>query len=149
MTAAIAILLAIVINGQVVLKDIYTVMDVSNGVIPPDQNFLSTVQRGLRGFGTFMILSYIGIWTIKLNFLLFFKRLGAQFTGYMILWWAVTIITIACFAAVFGTLQFDCMFGSAAYIMTVCPSQATLKKTYTIHKVSCALDAISDFLSKF
>jgi len=61
MTAAITILLSIVINGQIVLKDVYTVMDVANGVILPDQHFPSTLQRGVRGFGIFMILSYIGI----------------------------------------------------------------------------------------
>ena len=86
MLLALGMLLPIVALGQVYLKDIYMLMAVSKGEIMPDPNFPKEAQRGLRAFGVAMLLSYLGIWAIKLNFLLFFKRLTTQITSYHYFW---------------------------------------------------------------
>ncbi len=148
MIFALSMLLAIAALGQVYLKDVYMLMAVSNGQVMLDADFPAEAQRGLRAFGTTMLLSYLGIWAIKLNFLLFFRRLGRQIVSYTILWWAVLIITLACGGVNLGIMQFKCMFGPIEHIMTVCPQYPTLKQTYTLFKLSCILDVVTDVLSE-
>ncbi|KAF1849696.1 uncharacterized protein K460DRAFT_390372 [Cucurbitaria berberidis CBS 394.84] len=146
MIFALAMLLSSAILGQVYLKDIYMLMAVSKGAIMPDANFPHEARRGLVGFGIAAIFSYLGIWAIKLNFLLFFKRLGAQITPYIIFWWAVLIFTIACGAVSIGLMQFHCLFGPINDIMVICPQYTTLKQTYDFFKISCIVDVVSDAL---
>ncbi|KAF2119898.1 hypothetical protein BDV96DRAFT_566279 [Lophiotrema nucula] len=144
MIIALGMLLTSAALGQVYLKDIYMLMGVAKGEIVPDANFPSKAQRSLRAFGIAMLFSYLGIWAIKLNFLLFFKRLGAQITAYLVFWWAVLIFTIACGAVSIGLMQFHCMFGPINDIMVICPQYPTLKQTYDFFKVSCIIDVVSD-----
>jgi hypothetical protein len=148
MIFALVLLLCSVSLGQVYLKDIYMLMGVARGDIIPDANFPHEAQRGLRAFGIAMLFSYLGIWAIKLNFLLFFKRLGAQITAYTIFWWIVLVFTMACGVVSIGLMQFHCMFGPITEIMVVCPQYDILKKTYDFFKVSCIVDVISDAFSE-
>jgi hypothetical protein len=149
MVLAWGMLLSVAALGQVYLKDIYMLMAVSSGDMMPDPNFLEEAQRGLRAFGIAMLLFYSGIWAIKLSFLLFFKRFGAQFAAYRIFWWAVLIITIASGAITIGLMQFHCIFGPINDTMVICSQYATLRQTYDIFKASCIVDVISDALSEW
>ena len=148
MLLALGMLLPVAALGQVYLKDIYMLMAVSKGEMMPDPNFPNDAQRGLRAFGVAMLLSYLGIWAIKLNFLLFFKRLITQTTSYHYFWWAVLIITIACGAVSVGLIQFQCLFGPINYTMVICPQYAILRQTYNFFKISCIMDVVSDVLSE-
>lgn len=124
-------------------------MAVSAGELIPDATFPVKAQAALRGFGIAMLLSYLGIWAIKLNFLLFFKRLGTkEIRSYAIFWWVVLIFTIACGAISIGLMQFHCMMGPIDDIMIKCPQRSVLKQTYDFFKVSCILDVLSDASSK-
>jgi hypothetical protein len=97
MVFAWGMLLSVAILGQVYLKDIYMLMAVANGERMPNANFPTEAQRGPRGFGTGLESrcfspSYLGIWAIKLNSLLFVKRFGTQVAAYLIFWLAVLVI---------------------------------------------------------
>ncbi|KAF2142290.1 uncharacterized protein K452DRAFT_358129 [Aplosporella prunicola CBS 121167] len=140
------LLLCVAALGQAYLKYIYMLMAVSKGELQPDPNFPRDAKRGLRAFGSAMLFSYLGIWAIKLNFLLFFKRLGNQITAYLIFWWVVLLITIACGAVSIGVMQFHCLFGPIKDIMIICPQYKTLRQTYDFFKVSCIVDCVSDAL---
>lgn len=148
MVFALGMLLSVAGLGQAYLKDIYTLVAVSNHEMMPDPNFPKEAQRGLRAFGITMVLLYLGIWAIKLSFLLFFKRLGTRITAYLIFWWAVLIVTVACGAASIGTMQYHCLFGHINDTLVICSEYSTLKHTYNLFKVSCILDVASDVLSK-
>ena len=151
MLFALSMLLSVAALGQVFLKDIYMLMAVSKGRMIPGPNFSKDAQKGLQAFGVAMLFSYLGIWAIKLNFLLFFRRLITKMTSffvfYLIFWWAVLIITIACGAVSIGLMQFRCIFGPLNQIITVCPRYQSLRQTYTFFKVSCIVDVASDMLS--
>lgn len=148
MLLALGMLLSVTALGQVYLKDIYMLRAVTGGDVKFDPEFPEIAQRALRSFGVTMLLTYLGIWAIKLNFLLFFRRLIIRITSYLVFWWVVFIIIIACGAVSIGTLQYHCLFGPINHIMTVCGQYSNLRQTYTIFKISCIVDVISDVLSR-
>ncbi|KAK3335205.1 hypothetical protein B0T19DRAFT_436090 [Cercophora scortea] len=146
MFVALVLLLATAIIGQLVLKYIYTLMEVGNGEYLPGPTFLDDTATGLHAFGAASLLWYIGIWIIKLNFLIFFYRLGSKIREYLIFWWIVLVITIGCGALSIGIMQFNCLFGSIGVILTTCNELSSFQKTYTFFKISCIVDVISDAL---
>ena len=148
MLLALGMLLSTASLGQAYLSNLYVLMAVSKSEIVPGPNFYKEAQQGLRGYGSAVILSWLGIWAIKLNFLLFFKRLGAQITAYTISWWIVLFATIACGAASLGLMQYDCMFGPINDIINTCARHDSLKQTSSFFKGSCIVDVVSDVLSK-
>jgi hypothetical protein len=113
-------------------------------------NFLSNAEKGIKAFGVSVNMSIVGLLIVKLNFLLFFKRLGSSIRRFAIVWWAVTIFTIGGAAAQIGMQQFGCMFGSAEYMFSEhCGSEAAVKRTLINSIFSAVVDAFSDILSEF
>lgn len=121
---------------------------IANPKFIPGADFLTNTQTGLRQFGTGVILSYIGIWVIKFNFLLFFYRLGSRVRRFRVIWWAVVVVTMVCGVAELATLQVKCLFGSGTYIVTECSLPSSMQDSYTRFKVSCILDVVTDALSE-
>ncbi len=149
MSAALMILIATAILGQLFLDRIFMLMDVSNGLLAPWPTFLDDTKALLRAFGAAILLWYIGIWLIKLNFLVFFYRLGNQINSYLIFWWIVMVTVVGCGIAEVAMVQFDCLFSDVIHIMTTCSTTESLERTSTVFKVSCILDVISDALSQY
>lgn len=147
MMVALMLLLVTAIVGQMVVEFVYDLMNAGNGDFTPGPDFLKNSQQGLRGFGISMLLCYIGIWIIKMNFLLFFHRLGSQTKRYVHFWWTVLFVTVGCGAASIGIMQFQCLFGLMATVMTTCNLPSSMSRTYTLFKISCILDVISDLFS--
>lgn len=40
------------------------------------------------------VLFLTGLWTIKLSFLLFFRRLSQRVSGQRYIWWSITVLTV-------------------------------------------------------
>lgn len=142
--------LALAILGQVFLGDIYYLTAVENGasdLIGPD--FFVDALRALKAFGTMSIVSLAGIWLIKLNFLLFFYRLGHQVHIYRIFWWVVFIFSIGCGAGCFGLLQYPCMFGDTETVFVKCATVSATRDTYIHVIMTAVLDIFSDIASKY
>lgn len=146
MVSALVIALAANILCQLGLGYMY---DIADPDFIPGPDFLSNTRTGLRQFGSAMILSYIGIWVIKLNFLLFFYRLGSKIRSYLIAWWVVLALTMACGITELGIMQTKCMFGPIMYIMTTCNLPSSMQDTYTRFKASCILDVVTDAMSEY
>ncbi|KAF2789460.1 hypothetical protein K505DRAFT_223553, partial [Melanomma pulvis-pyrius CBS 109.77] len=144
-----ALLLSVVVLGQAFLDDVYKIVEFENGHIIPDASFPDTMRRGLRGFGVALTVSLVGILAVKINFLLFFKRLGAQITSYLIFWYIVLFITVACGATNIGLMDYKCVFNSLEYRKANCTQRNTLKRYFDFQKVSVILDVISDALIIF
>lgn len=81
MMLALTILLAITILGQLYVGYIYNFVTVSNGDQLPSPDFLSETSTGLRSFAALTVLNYVGIWLVKLNFLLFSAVLEKMLTS--------------------------------------------------------------------
>lgn len=148
MLLSLSMLLATMIIASLRLQYIYNMVDVGNGAAP-SANFMDETTKGLRGFGVLMLLNYLGIWLIKFNFLLFFRRLGNHVPKYRYAWWMVVLFNIAAGATVIGLVDFPCLMSSSEYILVHCSTLEKTKSSYTAAKISCSLDAVSDALSAF
>ncbi|KAI1808929.1 hypothetical protein F4811DRAFT_499486 [Daldinia bambusicola] len=144
MIISLLLLLSTAILGQITLHYVYTEKAVLGGLEAPGTDISSIIEKVQRFFGVFFILCYIGIFLIKLGFLVFFYRLGNNVLKFRILWWVFLVLTLACFAVIMGTGEFDCLFGSFEYIIQVCSEASNQLKSKAIFKASVALDVITD-----
>lgn len=148
MMFSLCLLLATTIIGQLFVGYIFDMVAVSNGEAMPSPDFMSNTTKGLRSFGALMILNYVGIWLVKLNFLLFFRRLGNHVTTYRIFWWFAVVFNLAAGATVIGLIDFKCLMPPAEEVIAECSSPSSVIGSYTASKVSCSLDAVGDAMSK-
>ncbi|KAH8772006.1 hypothetical protein F5883DRAFT_615953 [Diaporthe sp. PMI_573] len=111
-------------------------------------SFFPNSKKGFVAIGACVNLTIVGVLIIKLNFLLFFRRLGAKSHKIItILWWAVLTFTVASAVAQIGMQDFDCFFGSIESIFGgICSTESALKRIFFNAIFSSAVDAISDFL---
>jgi hypothetical protein len=142
------LLLATAIVWQVIVPDLYEVMEVGAGMRMPSSNFLNNLIQYSRGQLSVLLMFYTGLWTIKLNFLVFFRKLGGQVTYYRIAWWCVTIFTICAFFTCIGTIQYNCLAGDAQWIAMNCTNASSIRFQDITLKVNCGLDVLTDALSK-
>lgn len=149
MLLATAILIAIVAVLNTWLSDIYTLIHVENGISTPGPDFLVQMPAALRADGIVIILSNIGLWTIKLNFLTFFYRLGHQIRIYRICWWVALVVVASCGITVMGLIPYNCLFGSLTHIVVQCAMESNVSYIYTVFKASVAIDVLSDIISKY
>ncbi|KAL2016803.1 hypothetical protein VTK56DRAFT_2972 [Thermocarpiscus australiensis] len=133
---------------QLYVGHMYDVEAVENGDfsrIGPD--FFPNAKKGFAALGACVNITMVGVLVIKLNFLIFFKRLGTSVRKFAIAWWAVTLFTIGGAIAQIGMQQFGCFFGSADYIFSDnCASEAALRRIFINAIFSAAVDALSDIL---
>ncbi|ORY03570.1 hypothetical protein BCR34DRAFT_520715 [Clohesyomyces aquaticus] len=146
MMFAMALLLSVVVLGQVFMTDVYAVGEFQNGQRLPDATFPKVFQNGLRGFGAALTICLVGILTVKINFLLFFKRLGTQITSYLVFWYTVLFVTVACGATNIGLMDYKCVFSSVESILLHCTQPSVIKRYVDFQMVSVILDVISDAL---
>jgi len=147
MLFALVLMCGVSVISQLVLEYVYAMRAVGSGEVMPGPTYLEEMQMGMRGFGVAGILWWVGIWTVKLNFLIFFYRLGSQITGYRIFWWIVLVFTVGCAATSIALMQFKCMFGDVmSDIVPTCNTSAPWHETYLRFQIGVILDCVSDVL---
>ncbi|KAI0897846.1 hypothetical protein F4806DRAFT_507631 [Annulohypoxylon nitens] len=145
MLVSMCCLLAASIMGQLFLKYVYTIDTINNDFEPPP-GFIDDATRGLRAYGSTMLLNYLGIWLVKFNFLLFFRRLGNHVNTYCIFWWAVFIFNLAAGAIVIGLIDFSCAMRFTEAALATCNNSKYIKKSYILTRIQSVLDAFGDIL---
>lgn len=148
MVGAVAVLIAISAVLQTYLGDLYALLHVQNMLALPGPDFMNQMARGLRGDAIAIVLSIIGLWMIKLNFLLFFYRIGYQIKAYLTTWWVALVLVMACGFINLGMVPYDCMLGSMMHITVTCAVESNVQKIYNLYIVSVAIDVLSDLISK-
>lgn len=148
MILALSIIVSITSVLHTYLADIYlmSLPPESTGLSPED--YLSRLTVVWRTDGVAIILSVFGIWTIKMNFMLFFRRLGHQIRAYTTFWWVAVVIIVACGAVLFGILPYDCILNDSAWINTHCATTSKMGYISSVYKANVAVDVLSDFISK-
>lgn len=112
-------------------------------------DFLSDTESMLKSCGSSIILFIFGFYCIKVNFLLFFYRLGHRVEKiFWILWWIVFVVVLACGIAsiTMGVPTFKCLFGNIEYTLTTCQTHGYENTFFTYFRVSVALDIFTDAL---
>lgn len=132
---------------QVVSGYMYTFMYVISGRLwPPPADFLLNTERYYTGQLIVLIFFYTGLWSVKLSFLIFFRRLGQNIDKQKYLWWPVLFFTLATYFVCIGDIPYKCLVGSLDEIVVKCSPGENIKFTLDTLKVNCSLDVLSDFL---
>lgn len=98
--------------------DLYTTIAVLAGQQIPSKSFPRDTERYLRGSAVVIVFFYSGLWSVKLSFLIFFKRLMRNVRKQKILWWTVLGITILSYFAVLGTIPYNCLVSSFQHLLS-------------------------------
>lgn len=113
--------------------------------------FLNDTESMLKAAGSSIILFIFGFYCIKINFLLFFYRLGNRVGRvFWVVWWVVFVVVLACgiTSITMGVPTFRCLFGNITYTLTTCQTHGYENTFFTYFRVSVALDIFTDALSE-
>lgn len=94
MVCAATILTGIEVTSQLFTDDIYNLMAWVNQTYDPSEPlaFLANTESMLKACGSAIILFLVGFYFVKINFLLFFYRMGNRLLRiYRIVWWSVLV----------------------------------------------------------
>jgi hypothetical protein len=142
--------LATSILWQLVAKDMFLNNSVSRGVQIPPPDFVTRSEVFLKASTAVIILFYSTLWSIKLSFLFFFRRLYINVGGkWMRFWWAITIITIASWAVCIGNIDYKCLVRPLEKIASTCNNGHAVRFQKLTLILNCILDTLTDVLSKF
>ena len=143
------LLLATALVWNKELDGLYELALVSAGLKQPSQDFVKLSEGYLKATVAVMVMFYLGLWTIKMNFLILFYRLGSQITCYRIAWWIVTGFTVCVGLSTFGTIHYACLASPFIYIQQHCNADPFALKFQSVTlKLNCAWDVFTDSLSK-
>lgn len=147
MLIVLCLLLADAIITQIRLRYVYEMEEVGNGLRQPPLTFLEDVPKGLRGLLALQILTSIGLWGVKFNFLLFFYRIFcAADRLYRRLWWVVVVVTVLCLGAFLGDSAYKCTASDVEVILTECTYPSQIRLEWIQVQTSSAIDAFNDAL---
>lgn len=132
-----------------VAHDMFELMDVTANVELPGPTFFTDAETYFKGSLAVIILFYSTLWSIKISFLIFFKRLGKNVTRLRLLWWPTLIFTIVSYGISVGTIPFRCLVDSISYITMNCNSDSAIKSQRISLALNCALDVLTDCASSF
>ncbi|KAK7963951.1 hypothetical protein PG988_010925 [Apiospora saccharicola] len=152
MLASLALLVALVALVAVLehyLGDFYLVLAIMSRRALPGPDFPERMESSMRGTGIAVVLSTVGIWAIKLNFLTFFRRFGAQVRAYMVAWWVACLLVVASAVAQIGMVPCGCLFTSCTSFLAKCETDASLLRIYGAYKATVALDVVSDVVNAY
>ena len=154
---------------QMSLEYIYTLSSVGAGEgQPPRPKLCTATQQRVRGMLATGLLYCISVWSIKLAFLLFFRRVGRDVRGQAVLWWSVLGFNVVSFVAWLGIAAWQITILTTAtargelsdsnhraetshqclQYTDKCYNPSEINSGYAPLKVQTALDVISDAASK-
>ncbi|KAK7935170.1 hypothetical protein PG985_000665 [Apiospora marii] len=117
MLASLACFYVMTILATVYVDSIYHLNHLVDGSFTPGPNFESDAQHSLRASAATSITTYVGLWLVKVNFLLFFYRLGSQLPRFLLIWWLIFAFVMASGVVQIGIIKFDCMIGNDLHTM--------------------------------
>ncbi|CAI6336756.1 unnamed protein product [Periconia digitata] len=133
---------------QLFIEHAYDIEAVGKGdfsKIGPD--FIQNSQKAFIATGASLLLAMIGVLVIKLNFLIFFRRLGQEINRFGIAWWLILIFTVSCTIVSLAISPFGCMFGKIEHILSPqCTGPAMTHRVLVSTVFSSATDAASDLM---
>ncbi|KAI0178102.1 hypothetical protein BJ166DRAFT_508847 [Pestalotiopsis sp. NC0098] len=145
MLLSVALLTAAGTVLQIFLEDINFLVQVETQSLSRDSEIGGRMTSGLRASGIIMILGSLGIWSIKINFLAFFRGFGSQIRTYMILWWIALFLVVAAGVVEMGMIPYPYLFVSTNQIMEKFPASSTdISHYYSLYRGAVAIDVISD-----
>lgn len=115
---------------------------------PPPSSFVDDTEKYFRGTVVVLVFFYTSLWSVKISFLLFFRRLSQNVSGQKVLWWCVLAFTLASYVVCIGDIQYSCLAAPFESIFLCCSTAAAVRYQQTTLKFNCAIDVLTDFASK-
>ena len=126
----------------------YYVLDLQAGLVPVEADFADRLVRELTVSGISEILFYASLLSVKLSFILFFKRLGNYIPGQNWVRLPAFALSMICFVVSVGDMGFSCLFDTdILYLSTYCVSPEFNTKMTNAVTANCVLDVVSDIAS--
>ena len=144
------LLLASTILWQIMSPNLYELFDVVSGQALLTPGFVDRNTDLLRSLAPFSLLFYTCLWTVKLSFLLFFRRLGLNVRGQKIWWWCVLVITLLTWAATVADNDWKCSVRPVEWIWcksTIAPSRDVLVSAADALTVNCSTPSAIKFIN--
>ena len=111
------VLLISAVLWQTGIEALYENVAVSTGQLyPPPADFPRRTEQYLRKSVAVIVFFYTGLWSVKLSFLIFFKRLGHNVRHQNTVWWVVLGINVVTYITCLGTIEYRCLASSFSYI---------------------------------
>ncbi|KAI1365722.1 hypothetical protein F5Y08DRAFT_338479 [Xylaria arbuscula] len=146
MILALLFFFIISVIGTLYAQDLYNLTHIVDGSFIPGPSFQSDTRQALRVFVVSSILTYVGLWVIKLNFLIFFYRLGYQLPKRRVIWWCIFVFVVASGIVQIGIVEYTCFLSDINTILVECSTISFLYETRRRIIVSVTLDVVSDLL---
>lgn len=109
--------------------------------------FHQCTERYYKGSVVILIFFYTSLWSVKISFLFFFKRLGQNVRWQKILWWCVFAFTAATYFVCIGDIQYACLAAPLMEIMSHCSSDWDVNFQQVTLKFNGTIDVLTDVMS--
>jgi len=117
---------------------------ITSGKLMPYIEFIKKDEDFLHAIVPLTILFYSCLWSVKLGFLFFFKRIGYEIRIHKIWWWCVLFVTLTAYIGCISDINYKCSLKSIFYIQANCQSLKTIHWNNRTFYANCALDVLSD-----
>ncbi|KAI0538740.1 hypothetical protein GGR58DRAFT_283636 [Xylaria digitata] len=145
MLLALVIYLTIAIVSMIYLRALYNLSHINEEFVP-GPTFETDTMHALQAYTGIVIIARIGLWIIKINFLLFFYRLSYQLLKFRIVWWVVLCIVVATGIVEIGITQYSCLLTDFNTLVTVCSTAESVREGRRRFIVAIVLDVLTDAL---
>ncbi|KAF7889869.1 uncharacterized protein EAF02_002284 [Botrytis sinoallii] len=123
---------------------------IASGQMSPldDPTYATDTEHYLRSSVAVIILFYTSLMTIKLSFMLFFRRLlsGVHEKALLIQWWSILAAILTSWLVCIGDIEYRCLVSDFIVIATKCVQSESIDFQRITLGVNCALDVITDIL---
>lgn len=127
----------------------YHVINVSAGREIPKSDFAFRSGKFFKSAAAVIILFYSSLWSIKISFLFFFRRLGTNVRHQKRLWWSIFCFTLATYFACIGSIQYSCLVRPFLYLAEHCATASAISFQQISLKLNCVWDVLTDFSNMF
>ncbi|KAL8934497.1 MAG: hypothetical protein Q9216_005882 [Gyalolechia sp. 2 TL-2023] len=142
--AAWLMILATSITWQIQKDALYDQYNLAAGKTAITPQFASQQETLSRATLAIVTMFYCSLWSVKLSFLLFFRRLDQNVKGHRVWWWCVLTFTVATWASCIGDIQYQCLVKPFEWIARNCSSGYQLSFQWVTFSWNCAADVLSD-----
>ncbi|KAI9756985.1 MAG: hypothetical protein M4579_003643 [Chaenotheca gracillima] len=129
------------------VEDVYNVAMVVKGLGLLDAHFFAVVMpRYFKYQFAIILLFWTTIWSVKISFLLFYRRFFDGLRKHLIAWWIVLIFTVGAFIGSCITFLTACGPTAQYFMIVQCGSPSSLHRMAMSIKFSTSVDILSDLM---
>lgn len=119
---------------------------VARGAERAPDDYVQRSETFLTGSAAIIFFFYSTLWSVKLSFLFFFRRLYVNVSSWMKYWWVIFAIVVATWAVCVGNIEYKCLVSPLSYLVQHCNGDHSRRYQRTTLIINCVLDLVTDVL---